>query len=179
MDEHPLRQHARDVAYERVQMWRSHQLQQDLMPELMKIVERGEDEANKWWRSQDGIAWQTRRNALLESILLHYRNLLEFLAPSLGRTSEQTVTARMFRDVPAPIHHRKEINNRLSHIAKKRADLTQEQKYWDGLHKMLDELEEAWQGFIRALNANYPERVAWFTIFDPILAGGDAKDEEE
>jgi hypothetical protein len=58
-------------------------------------------------------------------MLLHYRNLLEFLAPSLTHTSRQTVTARMFRDVPGPEKYRKDINDRLSHISKRRADLKQ------------------------------------------------------
>jgi hypothetical protein len=38
-----LQQMARDVAYERSQMWRSHQLQQSLMKELMAIAGQGKE----------------------------------------------------------------------------------------------------------------------------------------
>lgn len=172
-----LQQMARDVAYERSQMWRSHKLQQGLLAELMQIRQQGEEAWLAWQQSQGLIDWETRRNALLESILLHYRNLLEFLAPSLTGSAQQTVTARMFRDVPAPVDYRKQINNRLSHISQRRADLKHEEKFWDDLHTKLDELEAAWQGFLRALAANYPERVEWFTLFDFTLE--DSADKQE
>ena len=79
----------------------------------------------------------------------------------------------MFRDIPAPVDYRKEINNRLSHISQKRAGLKQEEKFWDDLAEKLDELEAAWQGFLRALAANYAERVAWFTLFDFTLENAE------
>jgi hypothetical protein len=165
VSEEKLQDMARHVAYERVQMRRSRQVAWKHLQEHQDAVGRGEDYFNQWVRT-DLLTWETKRNALLESILLHYRNLLEFLAPSLSRISEQSVVARDFRDVPVPIKYKKRINTLLSHVSKKRADMTQEQRIWDELEGMLAELEEAWQGFLSSLAANYPERVDWFRVYD-------------
>lgn len=173
-----LERMAMHVAYERNQLWLAHQLQEGLLEELRQVVSQGEQHYTMWSFSQGRIDWETRRNALLESILLHYRNLLEFLAPSLTGVSQQAVTARMFRDIPAPIRHRSAINDQLSHISKRRADLTEEERVWDDLSGMLDELEAAWQGFLRALEANFPNRVAWFTRHDSIVFVSGTEEEE-
>ncbi len=174
-----LEQMAKDVAYERSQMWRSYGLRQSLLAEMMQVHQKGEEAWIAWQRSQGLIEWETRRNALLESVLVHFRNLLEFLAPSLTPTSRQTVTARMFRDVAAPEDYRKHINDRLSHISQKRADLKQEQKVWSDLGGKLGELEAAWQGFLSALAANYPERVPWFEVFETAPHDTEEAAEEE
>lgn len=165
MDEKKLQEMARHVAYSRTQMRRSRQVALTHLQEYVDAVGLGKEHFREWARN-DLLAWEAKRNALLESVLLHYRNLLEFLAPALNRMTEDVITARMFRDVPAPTHYKKRINTLLSHVSKKRADMTQDQRIWDELEKMLEEMEEAWQGFLRALSANYPERVVWFRVYD-------------
>lgn len=156
---------ARHVAYGRIQMRRARRAALLHLQEYADALSGGEDHFREWVRT-DLLMWEAKRNALLESVLLHYRNLLEFLAPALNRMSDETITARLFRDVPAPTQYKKRINTLLSHISKKRADTTKEQRIWDELEQMLDEMEKAWQGFLRALAANYPERVAWFSVYD-------------
>lgn len=161
-----LQEMARHVAYEHVQLRRSLQVQVDLMNEYSEMKAQG-DEAYKAWRlSLDGINWETRKNALMESILLHYRNLLEFLAPALTRMADDVITARMFRDVPVPTQWKKRINTLLSHISKKRADTTMAERVWNEFPQMLEDMDKAWLGFLRAMAANYPERVAWFQVYD-------------
>lgn len=93
------------------------------------------------------------------------------------REAKPSLVAVITAWFPAPVDYRKQINNRLSHISQRRADLKHEEKFWDDLHTKLDELEAAWQGFLRALEANYPERVEWFTLVDFTLE--DSADEQE
>jgi hypothetical protein len=56
-------------------LW-ANKLRHKLHLEWMKVT-RDEKTFNKWQRHHR-TDWETRRKALLESILLHYRNLLEF-----------------------------------------------------------------------------------------------------
>ena len=131
---------------------------------LQKQVEDAEEDSPEWEvRRHD---WQVETNAFLESFLVHFRNLLEFLAPTTG-TREETVTAADFLGWPhhktldAPSSHRESIHKRLAHISKKRLQVSEEEKSWP-VGEMAMAMEQAWRGFIEKLTEMHPERVPWF-----------------
>lgn len=110
--------------------------------------------------TDEGLAGSDEYNAFLESFLLHYRNITDFLEPRQIGRQEKDVTAPQFL-VEAPTQYRARIDWRLSHISRKRLDVSHEEKTWP-IGVMFEELTAAWDGFLRALSANFPERQAWF-----------------
>lgn len=122
------------------------------------------DENSDEWERRRG-PWQVESNAFLESFLIHFRNLLEFLAPLSPRKT--TVTAAQFLDrdhgdkLDAPTSYRKDIHRRLAHISSERLEVDDRNKPWPTL-RMADSMERAWQQFIDELRSKHSERVPWF-----------------
>lgn len=99
--------------------------------------------------------------AYLEAFLIHYRNLLEFLAPSkAAREDADTITALDFLeiDLEAPVGYRTRIHKKLAHMSRTRRDPDND---WDP-SEMLARLEVAWRRFIEVMSAVHPDRVSWF-----------------
>ncbi|MFH1329367.1 MAG: hypothetical protein ABIJ48_01715 [Actinomycetota bacterium] len=103
-------------------------------------------------------------NAFVESFLLHYRNLLDFLEPR-GTARPGDVQAYQFlvrrRHLKVPVQYRDAIDKRLSHITVHRLGVMPTSKAWNP-RQMLREFEESWGRFIAALGENSPDRVPWF-----------------
>lgn len=110
--------------------------------------------------SKEDVAFKMR--VYLESFLVHYRNLLDFLSPR--KTVHATdVTAgpfvgetRRYCMPGVPIDYRSDIDKRLSHISIERGD---GQQYWQGC-SMTDRLIASYEDFLSLLDE---DKRSWFT----------------
>ncbi len=120
-------------------------------------------------------------NAFLESFLLHYRNILDFLSPR-PRARSADVQATAFlpagSSLSAPTKYRDPIDKRLSHITAYRTSVDPSNRAWNPA-AMLVELEVSWNDFIAALGTHRPGQRTWFEALPqdgpspiPIAIGG-------
>jgi hypothetical protein len=111
----------------------------------------------------------------LESFLLHYRNLRDFLCPRLKEKdqapSNDTVVASDFLDMEAPQNmadasvlgkDRTRINKMLAHISYQRAKYKRKGEDTWLVHTMCRELVKGLEEFLKRLAAFAPNRRAWF-----------------
>lgn len=73
--------------------------------------------------------WRVEGNAFLESFLVHYRNVMDFLSPPLSAQETKDVTCGGFLGRPfdyelpdTPTKYRDDINTYLAHSSKRRGD---------------------------------------------------------
>lgn len=85
------------------------------------------------------LSTDTLRDAVLESFLIHVRNLLEFLLSERGKRNLATVEDFVARETWMNHHHNKEqfrklekrVNNKLAHITWRRINLEEASKGWE------------------------------------------------
>lgn len=98
--------------------------------------------------------------AALEGVLLHYRNLLDFLVPRPTFKDTDIVAVDFvagFKAKRAPTKYRGPLDQHLSHLTYRRT----RKRSWN-IGGMVDELWEVWKQFFEQLNYRYPRRPAWF-----------------
>jgi hypothetical protein len=113
------------------------------------------------------------QDVLLESFLLHYRNLRDFLCPSLKKgdrpPADDDVLASDFLGLEAPQNmatlpctDRTRINKMLAHISYTRKKYTLEGNDKWLVHTMCREMVKGLEEFLTRLAAFAPDRRAWF-----------------
>jgi len=92
------------------------------------------------------------RNAYLESFLLHYRNLLDFLVPRKKDNRDVQFDDFIFGrgSVSGPTEYRTDLDRRLAHVTYKRLEVHPDDKEWE-LTEMLRRIERTWKEFTDAL----------------------------
>ncbi len=116
-------------------------------------------------------------DVFLESFLLHYRNLRDFLCPNLTEKGppRDNVLASDFLDSEAPQHtsaptmlctDRTRINKLLAHISYTRKKYKSEGDDKWLIHTMCREMVAGLSEFLTRLAAFAPERRAWFYTFE-------------
>jgi hypothetical protein len=131
--------------------------------------------------SSADIADPVERNVYLESFLLHFRNILNFLEPP-DSVREDDVKAADFLSTyvatNAPSQYRKDINKRLSHVTYSRLLVEPENRSWPS-SEMLGEIEETWNDFMRRADIAEELPSDWFgpqtteaVPFIPATGGG-------
>jgi hypothetical protein len=115
------------------------------------------------------------KDVFLESFLLHYRNLRDFLCPRLKEQdqapSNDTVVASDFLDMEVPQNmadasvlgkDRTRINKMLAHISYQRAKYKRMGEDEWLVHTMCRKMVKGLQEFLKRLAAFAPDRRAWF-----------------
>lgn len=108
----------------------------------------------------DRKLWLMERAAFLESFLIHYRNVMDFLSPVRPRQTDVTVGPFVgqpsgYQFPGAPLHLRESINQYLAHISTVRG--TEDKEWRPGL--MLRELDRVVDDFANQLAA---DTLRWF-----------------
>jgi hypothetical protein len=141
---------AEHVVYEVGMMWNA--------VERLKSL-RSEVNNREFHRSNP--RWEVENNAYLESFLIHYRNVMDFLSPR-GSVKPDDITAGPFinkglahRIPDTPIDHRTAIDKFLAHLSKTRGSYDMK---WP-VQEMLDGMVSALSRFLDQLD---PDRRAWF-----------------
>jgi hypothetical protein len=125
----------------------------------------------EWWMLLDSAAVviaarsdparmeAAEHNRSIECFLLHFRNLLDFLAPRSPRPNDIVGTdfAAGFQASKVPNQYRAPLDRHLAHLTYSRL----EKRTWD-IAKMVDELWQVWAEFRSALAASSPARLKWF-----------------
>jgi hypothetical protein len=114
--------------------------------------------------SSADIADPVERNVYLESFLLHFRNILDFLEPpdSLRKDDVKATDFLTTYVAPnAPTQYRKDINKRLSHMSYSRLLVEPENRSWP-ITEMLSEIEDTWKSFVGSFIIAEERRSDWF-----------------
>lgn len=151
-----LRQMAATVAYE---VW-----MMEATAEHLRDLRNAADEK----RDSD---WRVAGNAFLESFLVHFRNVMDFLSPPVSAQTSKDVTCGGFLGRPfdyrlpgTPTRYRDAINTYLAHLSQRRAgsvgwptdDMMFEME--DAFVRFLDELTETDRGLF--LDPDYEDPLA-------------------
>lgn len=103
-------------------------------------------------------------NVFLESFLLHFRNILDFLSPR-PRARATDVQSTQFVSTPpsatAVLTYRERIDKRLSHITAHRIGVGLSARAWNPA-QMLREIEHVWDIYLAALDREHSDRRPWF-----------------
>ena len=116
--------------------------------------------------------WRVEGNAFLESFLVHYRNVMDFLSPPVSAQEAKDVTCGGFLGRPfdyqlpdTPTRYRDDINTYLAHLSKRRGDgsmgwPTDDMMFEmeDAFVRFLDELTETERGLF--LDPDYEDPLA-------------------